>query len=420
MKRKQTKKHLVAEEINTDFYKASPSEKPLVGQPADESQAKHSAQSTLRHQHAGRFRKKENDIRDKKALEAILRFVALGLLLLIILVMLMKGIGLYEKRMVLNNENKIKAKKGSSDNDLALVNTFNLSKEIDLEKFTQRVKDWEKVEQIMRSANALSDQNIYDKAIEEYQTVLTIIPSHMKALERLGDLYTQQKEKDYTKAINIYQHLLNIAPGQVEVQKKLIEALSHTKNTAATIFMSTHYLKTHLYDSDIQRFLANSYYANGDYAQAIKAYKRILLNDTENKEVLESISISYIQLNKFSLALYYLKQLIENFSSNEAYYLQISLCHAQLKDGKKTVQTLSRAAQIFDRTLVVGWVKDPLFDPVRNDRNFTMFIDRIAGIETRKQMESLVAKPDRKSQFSSAFSLTPNKGINKDLLKTTR
>jgi len=421
MKHKKKINTLPREEVHSDFYKATPTEKPLIGNPVGNAQPQRTNQNSLRHQKAGKFRKKESDIRDKKALEAILRFATLSLLLLIILIMLMRGIGLYEKRMTLDNEKLIKgltAKSGTASTSV-LVNDFDLAKEIDSKKFIEHAKNWQKAEQILRSGDALADQGIYDKAALKYQEVLQLIPSHMKALEKLGDLYTQQTDKDYVKAINIYRHLLDISPDRLELQKKLIEALSNTDKTKATIFMAKHYLDTQLYDSDIQYFMANAYYIDGDYENAIKAYKHILLNDSKNKLVLESISVSYIQLKKFSLALHYLKQLTENFESNEAYYLQTALCYAQLKNGKEAVKTLSRAAQIFDRTLVVNWVQDSLFDPIRNDRNFTMFIDRVAGIETRKKMELLVEQPDRKSKFSSAFSLMPE-NRNKNLLKTRK
>jgi len=419
MKKKKTIGKYSIEEINTDFYKANPAENSLTGEKRDNTPLHRNAPTTMRHKDVKKVKKQTIDIRDKKALEAILRFSVLALLLLIILVLLMKGIGLYEKQMVLDNEKKIRELEKSSNENIAFSHDFNLSKDIDVKTFIQHVKDREKGEQILLSAKALTRENIFDKAIVQYQAVLKIIPSHMIALEQLGDLYTQQESSDYIKAINIYQHLLDITPKNTKIKEKLIKALSHTDKTAATIFMSKQYLDSHLYNPDIQEILANAYYTDAKYKDAITAYKRILQADPENRSALEFISAAHVQLKEFNHALTYLNKLIKRFSRNETYYLQISLCHAQIKNGKESVQTLSRAAQIFDKTLVLRWIQDPLFDPIRNDRDFTMFVDRIAGIETRKKMETLVGNPNRKSKFSSIFTLTPGKKIDENILKTT-
>jgi len=416
MKKKRVGKYSI-EEINADFYQANPVENSLTGEGREHDASYQTAPTTMRHQNATKTKKQKGDIRDKKALEAILRFSVLALLLLIILVLLIRGIGLYEKQMILNNEKEIKKIEQATSANLALSQNFKLSQNIDDKAFIQHVKERKRGEQLLLSAKALTQENIFDKAILQYQAVLKISPSHLVALEQLGDLYMKQESKDYIKAINIYQHLLDINPKNTSVEEKLIKALSHTDKTTITIFMSSDYLNTHLYNSDIQKILANAYYANADYKNAIPAYKRVLQMDPEDRSTLESISMAYIQLKEFNKALIYLNKLIKRFSRNKTYYLQIALCHAQVKNGKESVQTLSRAAQIFNKTLILRWIQDPLFDPIRNDRNFTMFIDRIAGIETRKKIETLVGSPNRKSKFSSIFTLTPGKKINENILK---
>jgi hypothetical protein len=96
-----------------------------------------------------------------------------------------------------------------------------------------------------------------------------------------------------------------------------------------------------------------------------------------------------MQIGQFASALVPLNKLRENNLHAEANYRQIAVCNAQLQQSAETVRILGRAAQLFGEQVVMGWMPDPLLDPVREDRAFQAFTDRIGGEEFRRWLENM-------------------------------
>src|SRR5258708_14335981 len=94
---------------------------------------------------------------------------------------------------------------------------------------------------IIEAAAKLVVKGAYDKAIKEYQKILSVDPRDTRALQKLGELY--QKKNDnaqaaqfftkvaesysgegfFLKAVALYKQVLKLSPGQLEINLKLAE-----------------------------------------------------------------------------------------------------------------------------------------------------------------------------------------------------
>lgn len=372
---------------NTEFYSSSPTEKPLSD--TSRTSMAHSVRKTGRHQGAAGRRPEKMDPREKLALMAILKSVILILLLVIAFFMLWKGIKLYEESIWLENAD---TERSPVMQEVVMVEDFDIQDENARELFVARIQQWKDAERLVRSADALLKRSIYDQAIEQCQNALRQDPAHSGALERLGELY--YAKQDYVEAVNAYIRLLSVDPARGDIQKRLIQALDAFGDHDAVRYMAEWYLDQNLYDVDIQRYLAKALSAQGNFEEAAEAYGRVLREAPKDIDTLEQQASNYMQVGQYEKALVPLNKLRENNYRDQTYYKQIAICNAQLEQGKETVETLGRAAQLFGEKTVMGWMQDPLLDPVREDRLFQAFTDRIGGEEFRRWLEKMAQNID--------------------------
>lgn len=377
---------------NSDFYSPVPTEQPLY-QDKKGYESRH-VHKTGRHKAVAGRRKETADPREKMALLAVLRAVIVILLLIIALFMLWKGISLYEEKLLMDNQAAPVVSPVMSGEPA--VEEFDIENNDARKLFVERIEVWKEAERLVRSADALLLRNNLDQAIERCQNALNKDPSHLGALERLGKLYF--KKEMYAEAINAYVRLLGVDPSRADLQEQLIQALDAREDPDAVIYMARWYQEQNNYDEDVQRYLAHALYSQEDYAAAAEAYARVLKDDPRNASVLRQQINAYMMLKDYEKALAALERLREINYRDQKCYLQIAVCNAQLGKAQETVQTLGKGAHLFGQNVVVGWVQDHRLDPVREDRSFQAFVDRVGSEEFRKWLEQVARSMEGPSQ----------------------
>ncbi len=368
---------------NSDFYSASPGEQPLN----DESGASDArrVRKTGRHLAVEGRRLERMDPREKLALMAILKSAILLVLLLIGFFMLWKGIGLYEESIWLEHE--AAPEKSPILQEVVALEEFDLQDQDARDQFGTRIERWKEADRLVRSADALLQRNIYDQAIEQCQDALRKNPLHRGALERLGTLY--YAKANYVEAVNAYIRLLSGDPSEKKIQKRLIQSLDALNDHRAVKYMAEWYLDQNMSDTDVQRYLANALYAQEEFEAAVETYGRVLLGDPKDFKALESQAAAYMHLQQYEKALAALEKLRKYDHRNPDYYKKIVICHAQLRRGQETVQALGQAAHLFGDKIIIGWIQDPQLDPIRDDRSFQAFTDRVGGEKFRQWIEKM-------------------------------
>lgn len=398
---------------NSDFYAAgSKSEQPLYGQ--QHRPSVRGVHKTGRHQDATERRKEGVDIREKMALEAILKSGVMILLLLIAFFMLWKGVSIYEESVFLKNQGDPELSPVMKE--VVLVEEFDIESQESRELFAERIEVWKEAKRLVRSADGLLARNNYDQAIERCQKALEINPSHTGALERLGQLYFEKGM--FVESINSYVRMLSVDPSREDLQEKVIQALDAHHDADAVTYMSRWYLEENPYNANVQRYLANALFTQEKFVEAANAYGRVLKDNPGDVEALEQQAQSYMYLKEYAQALKTLDMLRENNYRDANYYRSIAVCHAQLGQGMETVQTLGKAAHLFGQNIVIGWIQDPRLDPVREDRTFQAFADRVGGEEFRKWLEKVAKTMDGEEREDITPQLTlPKENLEPELLK---
>ena len=389
---------------SSEYYSASPVEQPLTEHRSAPSDSQ-TVRRTGRHQAVTGREQKKMDPREKMALMAILKSAVLILTLMIAIFMLWKGIGLYEESIWIDNA--AGADKSPILQQVELVEEFNIQDQETRKQFAKRIELWKEADRLVRSADILIQRNINDQAIKQCQDALRRDPSHLGALERLGQLYYAQES--YVEAVNAYIRLLSVDPSQAKTQKRLIEALDAFGDHSAVKYMAEWYLEEHTSDDDVERHLANAHFALKDFKMAAEAYDGVLHASPKDVQILEKQAVAYMQIKQYEKALVPLEKLHENNPRNPLYFKQTAICQAQLRRGQETVETLFRAKQLFGQNMVLGLIQDPQFDPLRDDRAFQAFVDRVGGREFRLSLERMSQKaapdPEAKPGVDPEFTI---------------
>ena len=334
------------------------------------------------------------DPREKQALMAILKSTILILLLLIVFFMLWKGVGLYEESIRMEHESvPLNAR---ILQEVVPLETFDLQDQDARDEFGERIARWKDADRLVRSADALLQHNIYDQAIEQCRDALRKDPSHRGALERLGALY--YAKSNYIEAVNAYIRLLSVDPSEKKTQKLLIQSLDALNDYRAVRYMAEWYLDQNIHDTEVQRYLADSLYAQEEFEAAVEAYDRVLRQTPNDFKVMEFQATACMHLQQYEKALVVLEKVREHDHGNPDHYKKIVICNAQLQRGRETVQALGRAAHLFGEKMVIGWIQDPQLDPVREDRAFQAFTDRVGGEEFRHWLEKVASSIEAEGQ----------------------
>ncbi len=398
----------------SDFYTGGVSaEQPLYQTRYDSTGSRD--RKTGRHQVSAGRPMVTVDPREKMALLAILKTGVVVLLLAITFLLLKKGIGIYEESVFVKTQ--LHEEVSPVLQDFKAVEEFDIDQQDSREMFAKRIEVWKKANRLVRSAEELLKRDNLDLAIRRCQDALRVDPFHMDALEYLGVLYYQKEM--YVESINSYIRLLNVDPSREDLQEKLIQTLDAYEDSNAVVYMSRWYLEQNFYNENVQRFLANGLFRNEEYEEAINAYSRVLTDNPRDQESLERQVNAYMHLEEYRLALVSLGYLTEQNHREQSYYLQIAICQAQLKNGLETVQILGMAAHAFGQHVVMDWIQDPRLDPIRQDRSFQAFADRVGGEEFRVWLENVAKSLETKENedIFPQLSIPKSGSLESDLLQ---
>ncbi|WP_372807274.1 tetratricopeptide repeat protein [Pontiella sp.] len=399
---------------SADLYSSgTPAEQPLYDN-RRVSDAGH-VHKTGRHQAVVGRRKETADPREKMALLAILKSVIVILLLMITFFLLWKGIKLYEEKVWMETQGEKEL--SPVLRDVVLIEEIDIAKQ-DAEKvFAERIKVWRESQRLIGSVDTLLARGNIDQAIKRCQDALLLDPAHSGALERLGELYFEKGL--FIESVNSYIRLLSVDPSREDLQVKLIQSLDALGDSKSVVFMAKWYQEDNLYNEDVQRFLANALFVQKQFAEAAKAYERVLVDNANDIVAREKLADSYMQLEQYDKALTTLETLRVSNYREQRYYYGIAVCNAQLRNSEETVQALGKAAHLFGQKVVVAWVKDPKLDPVREDRAFQAFADRVGGEEFRKWLEQMARTMDgpEREEVTPQLKLPTTETIDAELLQ---
>jgi tetratricopeptide (TPR) repeat protein len=371
----------------------------------DASNARH-IQHTSRHSPA---RRRENDNRASRWAISMLLFRG-------VLIVLLLTVGFVVLKLVLNRmeepserqKQQWEAKASRMEVSSTKVSAVSPAG-VGPEGIKQRLDLWEQARRHLRSADALNRQGIDDDAIQRLDQALRVMPESQVAQQMLVDIYLRKGR--YAEAVPVCIRLLDQDSDKPELQMKLLQALQASGQTEAGLVLAQRMLEDRPNDLNILSIAAAGQVGLGDTDAALGLFGRMLNNDTKNKEALKNCGEIYFKRGAYQQAVPYYLDLVR-LDSKPEYYQMLARCYAQQNEAGKAIIFMGQASSLFGSSAVAPWLKETVFDPVRETVEFRSFADRIIGIETRTAIEAInkrEAEKTRPSSLGEGLTL-PNKG----------
>lgn len=259
----------------------------------------------------------------------------------------------------------------------------------------QRLEQWEQTERHLRSAEALDRRGIDEEAIQRLGQALRSTPDNREAQLLLAGIY--MKKGFYAEAVPLCIRLLDQDSRQKELQMTLLNALQASGQTEAGLLLADRILQTQPNNLTVLSIAAAGKLKQGDAETALEMFERMLKNDAKNKAALEGCGKIYFDRGDYQKAAPYYLDLVK-VDSKPAHYQTLARCYAQQNEAGRTVVFMGQAASLFGETAVVPWLRDTVFDSIRETVEFRSFADRLVGVETRKAIEAISKRDAEKPE----------------------
>jgi tetratricopeptide (TPR) repeat protein len=266
---------------------------------------------------------------------------------------------------------------------------------VDTALIGQRLEQWEQAERHLRSAEALTRRGIDEEAIQQLGQALRTMPDSREAQKLLLELY--MKKGFYAEAVPLCIRLLDQDSRQKDLQMTLLSALQSSGQTAAGLLLADRILQVQPNNMTVLSFAAVGQLGLGNKEAAQALFERILENDDKNTDALEGCAKIYSEQGNYQKAVPYYLELVR-LNPKPAYYQELARCYAQQNQADKAVALMGQAASLFGETAVSPWLRDTIFDPVRETVEFRSFADRLVGVETRKAIEAINKREVEKAE----------------------
>lgn len=253
----------------------------------------------------------------------------------------------------------------------------------------QRMEQWALVEQSMRTADAFDRRGIDADAGLRLEQVLKMMPNNRAAQKMLAEIYDRNGR--YAEAVPLYIRMLDSEGFLPELQMKLLMALQKSGQTDSGLVMAERMLLDQPRNVELLLMSAEGQLAKGNPDAALKRFAEVLAVEDDNRRALERCGEICFSRNDYEHALPHYLALLKKDPKPEE-YRRLSICYAQRNEAGRSVVCMGQASALFGEAQVSSWLKDPLFDSIRESVDFRSFADRLIGVENRKAIEEITRR----------------------------
>jgi tetratricopeptide (TPR) repeat protein len=256
----------------------------------------------------------------------------------------------------------------------------------DEEPLKQLLDRLEQADYLLRSAEALEQRGMDEEAAARFQEALQFAPENLVIRKSLLEL--RIKLGNYEEALPLCVRLLEQDSRDQEVREHLLTALHETGQSEASLFLAEQMLEKTPGNLHVMEVAAYDYAAKGEPDKALEMYDGILQRDPGHLLALEGSATIYEWQGEWIRALPYRMKLVRLDPQDER-YRALARNYAQQNEAGKAVIFLGQASSLYGEAVVIPWLSDPRFDPVRKTVEFRSFADQVVGAQTREMIEEL-------------------------------
>ncbi len=199
----------------------------------------------------------------------------------------------------------------------------------------------------------LTNRNLIDEAIKEYETIVGLEPDAKEDWMRLASLYVRAEEIE--KAIEAYDKVLKLDPNNLEAQNNKAALLQSLGDIEAVIAEKEKIREQDPENSQVRFELGKMYFDQGQYELAVERYLEYLQLTPNDVLAMENVGIAYQRLEKYRDAIAMFQKIVSLEPGNKKVLAEISRCYKELGQFS-TARVWARKALAVDRDYGLGWI----------------------------------------------------------------
>jgi len=222
----------------------------------------------------------------------------------------------------------------------------NYEKSLEIDSLQPRV--------LYKLANTYKNERQYTKAAEVYVRILALDPNNEAARIELAGLFFRAKQ--YANCAGILkEYFKNQKNPPKDLQSIYLEALYRSKQYKEAYQVAQEYIKLDPKSPLANRAIANGYFSNNQYPQAIESFKKLATIDTLEYDDYRLLGLAYRQIKKDSLAAMtweeMLKDTTQSIKSRSIFYGEVGSIWMNLRFYERAAGFYQKRIQL-DSTAV--------------------------------------------------------------------
>ena len=194
---------------------------------------------------------------------------------------------------------------------------------------------------------------ITDKAIAQYNDILSLKPDDAGALAGLLKCYI--KTRDYDKAIKTGTRLLKISPRDASAFANVAYAYSSTEAWEKAVANYKESLQLNPDDTLVRFRLGEAYERANDLKNAVEQYKIILTKARENEQVKIALAGAYLRSGNYDESIKLYKEIVVKQPRNASAYANIGLAYGGKGQWKEEIENYKKAISLNPKDPVVHY-----------------------------------------------------------------
>ena len=194
---------------------------------------------------------------------------------------------------------------------------------------------------------------ITDKAIAQYNDILSLKPDDAGALAGLLKCYI--KTRDYDKAIKTGMRLLKINPRDASAFANVAYAYGNTGAWGKAVTNYKESLQLNPDDTLVRFRLGEAYERANDLKNAVEQYKIILTKARETEQVKIALAGAYLRTGNYDESIRLYKEIVAKQPRNASAYANLGLAYGGKGQWKEEIENYKKAISLNPKDPVVHY-----------------------------------------------------------------
>lgn len=242
---------------------------------------------------------------------------------------------------------------------------------------TERIGHWRAGVRIIKNLEPKLENSPAAEVQAALESALRETPEFARARMELARALIKQKKYDEANALLL--GALDSNPDHLAARILLAQSHLALGQNAEALALAQWAIESDSFSIDAQSLAATALLNLNRPDEAINHLKKLTTLNREDLTIENALGTTYLKIGDFRSALQTFREILKISPDNTTAYYNMAVAYARQMKDTDTVDTLSKAKELFGSSFVSTWITSSDFDPVRETAAFQSFLKELSG-----------------------------------------